>query len=271
MFRESEKIMYGGKLSKREKIGESEVILEEVSDRAMRIIVNSPLGKDVKLIHKSKDKELRLYPVMPIHTPKPITSYLIYRFKEPLVINPGERMIVTVETLLEIGIGVYSISARQLEDYIMFIPPYYMKYGLYGIPEDGYIGRMNWTPVYFDDILNINNPEWKALTRIVIHNYSDNVVNVSKLLVNTVHLNVYYDDYDRVFTNDIEVAIMSSSKGHVMVSKKVPLPGLNSTVKPLRLDGKLFEPLLAFEGLYKEDRKTIMKYGFMKDPVIIGR
>jgi hypothetical protein len=255
-------VVYGEKVLKKENIGVSKLEIQDVEGKAARVFVSTPYGDISLVVPLSPGDEFRLYPVLPIHTPKLITTYLIYVLKDPIVLDSKDKVVVTLETYLELGLALYNSKENRFGSYITFIPPFPMKFALYGPPETGYVGRMIETSAYLEDILKISVPEYKALTRLTIRNYSDEVVTVKRILVNSSQMNIFYDDFGRAYTNDLDLAVMSSSKGHVNVTKRVPLPGLKRSIEPITLGTRMMEPMLPLESFYRDERKTVMSYGF---------
>ncbi len=254
--------MYGEKALEKERIGKSFLRIDRIGDNIFKIHVETPYSSEDLIVPVDREEEIRFYPVLPIHSPKLITTYILYSLFTPIIVNSRDKVTFTLETLLEIGVALYSHSKRTSVNYIYFLPPEPMKYALYGPPEGGVIARLNPTRVHVEDPRNITAPDYRALTKVSIYNYSDEVVRIEKLLVNASQMNIYYDDYDRAYTNELEVGIVSRKKGHILATRRVPLPGLNKSIDPLTYSTRFLEPLVPIEGLYRDEKKTIMQYGF---------
>ncbi len=250
--------MYGEKVGDREVIGDSIVEFKRLSDKVVEARVCTPYECYEKNIILERGDELRLYPLPPINTPEQITSYILYKLENPIVVPSGSRVSVTITTLIEVGVGVYSRSEKRVRDYVDFIPPYRMKYCLYGKPNDGVIARLCPTKVQFIDVLEAEQEPFKALTRLNIVNSAGTSVMVSRVLVDAEHMTMYFDEQDRLFTSEVTLNIVSENEGYTVIEKKPLLPGLMSS--PTHARGRI----RFLDGIPYELKKTIMKHGFNK-------
>lgn len=248
--------MYGERVDSKEVLGESLLEFKSLAENAMLMHAKTPFDEYEKTIILGRDEELRLYPLPPINTPSQITEYLLYRLDKPIVVPPEGKVSVTIETLIEIGVGVFSRSRKKVRDYIDFIPPYHMKYCLYGKPNNGVIARLIPTPIHFTNIFETPQPPLKALTTLEIINESNTTVTVRRVLVNGDSMIMYFNEQDRLFTNKVTLYVTSENMGYTILSRTPPLPGLMRSPKPSR--GRIS----FFEGFSYESKKTEMKHGF---------
>ncbi len=248
-------MIYGERLSEKDRFGQSTVELKK-ENNSYQIYIQSPFGEQKLAVPIDGDKELRAYPVFPVHTPERITHYLLYRLETPVSLPPEKEVVVSIQTLIEVGVAYYSKQNKSFEGYLFFIPPYLLKYALYGQPNEGLIVRDNPTKVIFDDVLVVGPDELKASTRLRLKNDTGHPVVIKKVLVNTDIMSLYMDNYGNMYTNDVTIIVQGDTTATVMISRKPPLPGLKESPQTR------YQRLSIIQGFGVQERKVPMQYGY---------
>jgi len=165
-------------------------------------------GKCEKEVLVDPSLELRLVPIYPVFYPRFITQYILCRLERPITVAPGSSVSLYVEIPIDAAIYAYSKSNFTILDILpLHNTP---KLILYGPLSGGVLARYC--------IANIkNHPNHmprpgKAIAKLTIRNNTKNIAIVSKVLLDSSPLRLYYVLNDlRVYTQEIVMNIVSST------------------------------------------------------------
>lgn len=160
-----------------------------------------------------------VYPVAPVFYPEYLTSYIMLRLQEPIVVEHGGEE--EFWTRLEFDVAVVVGSGDAGYEVVDVFPSSGIgKYALYGSPSRGIIARFVPVEVLYEPL----EEPCKALVRVTIHNRSIRSVRVYRIVFPAQSLNLYYDDAGRVVGSGLYVAVTSPFTA--VVSLREPsLPG----------------------------------------------
>ncbi|MEM0101340.1 MAG: DUF432 domain-containing protein [Candidatus Methanomethyliaceae archaeon] len=200
-----------------------------------------PEGPLKKVISESKEEDFLIYPV---HSIQPeISTNILLRLSEPLIIKPYSKINIYVKLPISIGIYIFKEENQILIDY--FSPNPY-KYALYGPAANGLICRFYKTNVY-SNIPNIDL--WNAITKVIIENSSEDFYEIKNIVFPLLNTIIYIDDYGRAYTETIFLNISREGLGTISLESIPPINGLKECPKQF---GKIQEKIIKF----------LMEFGF---------
>ncbi len=153
-------------------------------------------------------RRIGIYPVAPLHTPFRLTQLIYVRLVNPIAIAPGKTLQLYI--YLPVEIGVFALEPHGLID---VFSPETPKYGVYGTPEQGVIGRIIYTEAYSS---RPPSQSFRALSLLIITNSSNSWVNVTRIIIPGGRLRYHYS-LERVFGPRIFMNIESPRLATVMV------------------------------------------------------
>jgi hypothetical protein len=171
-------------------------------------------------------------PVEPVNLPREVTRFLEIHFT-PVAIGPDARQLLYLKFPLEIGVFLESKGDYDVLDIFTLRRP---KYSLYGPAEEGVITRYSESLVY-DGIPPVS-PLRDGVMALTITNSSRSWIEVSRVVIDTTTLSIYYGDTVSIIANmdilsrniaDIRVEDRSLTEGMkqsvlVMKARKVLIP-----------------------------------------------
>ena len=217
--------------------------------------VNAPSGSQSLKIRLPHGGKLRLYPILPVHTPERITDHLLFKTREPLALPPESEAAVSLRLSVEVGMAIVGRKG-EFQGYVAFFSPRILKYALYGQPTEGRIVRLIDTPVLPPDDHVPPPGELEAGLRARVVNDTGHPVNLARILVDSDYFILYTDSYGSLLTNDLTITVTSDRTAVVTVSRKPPLPGLKS------LPQTRYQRLNIIQGLGLQEAKVMMTHGY---------
>lgn len=164
-----------------------------------------------------------------------VSSFLLFRLKNPLVVAPRSSFDIYVKAPISVGIYVEEGDARRLID---FFGSSQFKYALYGSSASGVICRFYRTDVYLN--APFHQSIWEAITKISIENSSDEFVEVKNIVYPLLNANVYIDDIGNAYIEAAHLSIKRGGIGTVLLKNEAPFAGLKRCPQPfMGLLGKI--------------------------------
>ncbi len=177
--------------------------------------------------------KLILQPIYPVLIPKRLTTYILVKYNDVVMIAPGGRLEYYI--LMPVDIAILSVR-NQSYSLIDVFNVGKVKYTLYGSVESGVIARYAESKIYFGeedalDDLNIG----LALVKIRASNKSREWVTLTKILLEANPLKLYYEENTwRAYSRLINININSPRTATVTYSSS-PKPGLMEVIDPPEL------------------------------------
>ncbi|BAN90375.1 DUF432 domain-containing protein [Aeropyrum camini] len=167
--------------------------------------------------------DIRPMPMYPIFKPIYVTRFILLRVKPEIVVSPGSER--TFYTLIPVDTAVYASPGD--EPSVVDVIPMDDKPGLvlYGTPEAGVVARL---AVCSPSPRPLEPRLGRALAKIVVRNTSGTPVTVSRILLDSAPLKLYYEPGGwRAYTQELVVEV-DRYRGVVMyrqpfVEKAVPI------------------------------------------------
>lgn len=236
------------------RVGEAVVRVED-EPPFQKIAISAPSGDQELHVRLPPGSKLRLYPILPVHTPERITDHLIFKLEQPLALPPESEAAVSLRLAVEAGVGILDREGR-FQGYVTFFSPRVLKYALYGQPTEGMIVRLIETPLLPPDDYVPPPGEAEAGLRARVINDTGHPIVLRRILVDSDYFMLYADSYGSLLTNDLTVTVTSDRTAVVTVSRRPPLPGLEP------LPQTRFQRLNIIQGLGLQEARVIMQYGF---------
>ncbi|HIQ23502.1 MAG TPA: DUF432 domain-containing protein [Pyrodictium delaneyi] len=148
--------------------------------------------------------DVYVYPMAPVLYPEYLTSYIMLKLQEPVMIRHGGKEEFWARLEFDVAIVVGSGDAGY-EVVDVFPSSGIGKYALYGSPNRGIIVRFVPVEVLFEPL----EEPCKALVRVTVHNRSIRPIRLSRIVFPAQPFNLYYDDAGRVAGSSIYVAVTS--------------------------------------------------------------
>ncbi|BES82153.1 hypothetical protein PABY_17200 [Pyrodictium abyssi] len=148
--------------------------------------------------------DVYVYPVAPVFYPEYLTSYIMMRLREPVVIRDGgeEEFWARLEFDVAVVVGSRDTGYEVVD---VFPSSGVGKYALYGSPSRGIIARFVPVEVLYEPL----EEPCKALVRVTVHNRSIRSIRLSRIVFPAQPFNLYYDDDGRVVGSSLYVAVTS--------------------------------------------------------------
>ncbi|QLH08787.1 DUF432 domain-containing protein [Candidatus Nitrosotenuis sp. DW1] len=157
-----------------------------------------------KTIHcKTKDLEIEMAPILPIHLPSYKTDFVFLRFADPIFISGKSTTEITVPFPIEIGVFLINDDHADMLD-CFSCEPSYSRFGLYGTPEEGRLCKYAKIPPSFDK--KTSSSLAHANLRIAIENDLEESAQVGKIIIPASDHDLYYND-ENVIMDDLNVMI----------------------------------------------------------------
>lgn len=142
-----------------------------------------------RYIAYSPDTYLLINPVEPVNLPKPITSYILLEFVEPIIMAPSSTVRVYSTFPVEIGVFIVNEKNSELLDVFSLVT---QKYTLYGTPRSGVVCRY-WQTRVSTELPEVNLLK-EGVLKLKILNNSDYWVTINNLVLDVNDITIYYDD-----------------------------------------------------------------------------
>jgi len=127
-------------------------------------------------------------PVEPLNLPKEVSHHLLVEF-EPISIEPGAHETIFLTFPIEVAVFVAAKGNFEVVDIFSWNR---QKYTLYGSPDRGVIARWWRSEVSFSPPLL--DPHREGLLSLTITNTTNHWADVSRLMLESYGMKIYYDD-----------------------------------------------------------------------------
>lgn len=199
-----------------------------------------------KTIHcKTKDLEIKLVPILPLHLPTYKTDFVLLRFTEPIFVSGKFTTELTIPFPIEIGVFLINGEHADILD-CFSCEPSYSRFALYGTPEEGKLCKYAKIPSFFDK--NTLSSLAHASLRVVVENELEESASIGKIIVPASDHDLYYND-ENVIMNDLKIMIRNRGGLKIIevVQKQITKPD-NWSLSP--------------RNVKKTDYKFAMEWGF---------
>ncbi|BAA80439.1 conserved hypothetical protein [Aeropyrum pernix K1] len=194
---------YGVPLEQGEhRLGSSRVVVETAGDGLVRYRREVDGGGSVELLFDGT-VDLQPVPMYPIFKPLYVTRFILLRIEPRIVVSPGSER--TFYTLIPVDTAIYAFPGD--EPTIVDVIPMDDKPSLvlYGPPESGVVARLAISSVS-------PRPEepslGRALARIAVKNISGTPVTLSRILLDSAPLKLYFERGTwRAYTQELAVEV----------------------------------------------------------------
>jgi hypothetical protein len=181
--------------------------------------------------------DIIINPVEPVNLPKEVTRYLEIHFS-PVAIGPEGSQVVYLTFPIEIGVFLESKGDYDVLDIFTLTRP---KYSLYGPAEEGVITRYAESQVY--DRIPGTDPMKEGVMALSITNASRSWVEVSRVVIDTDTLSLYYGDMVSMVA---VMKILSRDIADIHTGDRPLLEGMKQSVLVARIKKPLLHDNLPF-------------------------
>ncbi|ABM80835.1 DUF432 domain-containing protein [Hyperthermus butylicus] len=192
-----------------------QLVVEELSRGICRY--RRPSGAVQKLV---PCEGLHVYPQPPVYYPEHVTSYVMVRFEEPIVVDKG----ASTNFWVHIDFDVVVVAGSE-EDPARVVDAFPStgrgKYALYGPPNRGLLARY----VRAQPLMEPVTEQCRGLARVVIVNQGLQAVEVTRVVFPALHAPVYFDEQGAVYYPEIRVVATSYFSSHSKRFRQAAQPG----------------------------------------------
>ncbi|MET1160452.1 MAG: DUF432 domain-containing protein [Thermoprotei archaeon] len=172
-------------------------------------IVYTRFKNDVIETSKILDQALKfeLVPLYPVFTPFTFTKYILLELTTPVIVSGNSHIEIYAVIPIDGGVYAYYNNGFSLID---AFPLNKVKYALYGPVEEGVVARYYKSAPYTD----MRSPNLgEALTKIRIVNKISEGIEVSKILLDSRLLKLYYKPQtNEAYTQEVVMNIIGKNK-----------------------------------------------------------
>ncbi len=193
-------------------IGDHRIELESIENgRVYRRIYRGEVKAELLI---SGVEKIVLTPIYPVMVPKFFTQYILLELKEPLVIAPGSHIVIYTFVPVDLAVYVYRSEMYRIVDAFSINK---IKYTLYGPIEQGVVARYWRTELLRQE----SYPGLgKALTRLVVVNKTREWARLSKILLDSSPLKLYYRRGSwEAYTQELSLTIDTPSTASIVYGK----------------------------------------------------
>jgi hypothetical protein len=176
-------------------------------------------------------------PVEPVNLPKEVTRFLEIHFT-PVAVGPDGNQVVYLRFPLEIGVFLESKGDYYVLDVFTLTRP---KYSLYGPAGEGVITRYAESQVY--DSIPGTDPTKEGVMALSITNSSKNWVEVSRVVINTDTLSLFYGELVSIVAG---MEILSRDIADIHTEDRPLLEGMKQSVLVMKTKKTLIPDKLQF-------------------------
>jgi len=213
--------MYGANLSGRMSIGENVIEYDPGRGRYRRVGGDGSVLTEVDL---SGEYSLILEPIHSLYIPGFITKYLLVEFAQKVVLPPASSRVMSLSIPVDLGVFMVGREYYELIDVAPLLS--YYKYAFYGplasLEEVNGVVCRHWRSQIYNGKMGLGLGECVLEAEII--NETNSVASVSKILLDSSFLSLYYEaNTSSCYVGRVRLIVRSRDRGDVVyVKTQVP-------------------------------------------------
>jgi hypothetical protein len=133
-------------------------------------------------------KNVLITPVEPMNIPKQISTNLLVKLDQPLIVEPKKTQNVYLSFPVEIGVFITEQNCSKLIDVFTFVKN---KYSLYGTPKTGVVCKY-WKSKIYSEIPALD-PIHKGVLKLTITNRTPKWMEINNIVFYGYGMEIYYN------------------------------------------------------------------------------